>query len=122
MEGAQKNLDTEIPHWDFDRTRQELNSIWEQRLSQVTVQTNNRNDKEKFYGALYRASFLPRTFNDVDGRYPSFPQDTRSDNQPTVEITMKITVCGILTVLSILSQYPDPKESRRHDAIIGGQI
>ena len=23
MEGAQKNLDTEIPHWDFDRTRQE---------------------------------------------------------------------------------------------------
>ena len=72
MEGAQKNLDTEIPHWDFDRTRQELNSIWEQRLSQVTVQTNNRNDKEKFYGALYRASFLPRTFNDVDGRYPSF--------------------------------------------------
>ena len=72
MEGAQKNLDTEIPHWDFDRTRQELNSIWEQRLSQVTIQTNNRNDKEKFYGALYRASFLPRTFNDVDGRYPSF--------------------------------------------------
>ena len=48
MEGAQKNLDTEIPHWDFDRTRQELNSIWEQRLSQVTVQTNSRNDKEKF--------------------------------------------------------------------------
>ena len=72
MEGAQKNLDTEIPHWDFDRTRQELNSIWEQRLSQVTIQTNNRNDKEKFYGALYRASFLPRTFIDVDGRYPSF--------------------------------------------------
>lgn len=72
MEGAQRNLDTEIPHWDFDRTRQELTSIWEQRLSQITVQTNNRNDKEKFYGALYRASFLPRTFNDVDGCYPSF--------------------------------------------------
>lgn len=72
MEGAIKNLQAEIPHWDFDRTRQELTSIWEQRLSQITIQTNNRNDKEKFYGALYRASFLPRTFNDVDGRYPSF--------------------------------------------------
>lgn len=72
MEGAQRNLVTEIPHWDFDRTRQELTTIWEQKLSQITVQTNNRNDKEKFYGALYRASFLPRTFNDVDGRYPSF--------------------------------------------------
>lgn len=72
MEGAQKNLEAEIPHWDFDRTRQELTAMWEQRLSQITLQTNNRNDKEKFYGALYRASFLPRTFNDVDGRYPSF--------------------------------------------------
>lgn len=72
MEGAQRNLKAEIPHWDFDRTRQELTDIWEQRLSQITVQTNNRNDKEKFYGALYRSSFLPRTFNDVDGRYPSF--------------------------------------------------
>lgn len=72
IEGTQRNLEAEIPHWDFDRTRQELTDIWEQRLSQITVQTNNRNDKEKFYGALYRASFLPRTFNDVDGRYPSF--------------------------------------------------
>lgn len=72
IEGAQRNLKAEIPHWDFDRTRQELTNIWEQRLSQITVQTNNRNDKEKFYGALYRSSFLPRTFNDVDGRYPSF--------------------------------------------------
>lgn len=72
MEGALKNLEAEIPHWDFDRTRQELTDIWEQRLSLITVQTSSRNDKEKFYGALYRASFLPRTFNDADGRYPSF--------------------------------------------------
>lgn len=72
MEGALRNLEAEIPHWDFDRTRRELTDIWEQRLSTVAVQTDNTNDKDKFYGALYRASFLPRTFNDADGRYPSF--------------------------------------------------
>ena len=72
IEGAQRNLEAEIPHWNFEKVRQELTGIWEQRLSQITVQTDNRNDKEKFYGALYRASFLPRTFNDTDGRYPSF--------------------------------------------------
>lgn len=76
MEGAQRNLDAEIPHWDFERTRSELTDIWEQRLSRITVQTEDQNEKELFYGAFYRASFLPRTFNDVDGKYPSFSKGT----------------------------------------------
>lgn len=71
-EGAMHNMEAEIPHWDFDRTRTELNKIWEKHLSTIQVETENLVDKEKFYGAFYRASFLPRTFNDVDGRYPSF--------------------------------------------------
>lgn len=75
-EGAMNNLEAEIPHWDFDRTRRELTDIWEHRLALVEVQTDNREAKEKFYSALYRASFLPRTFNDADGRYPSFATGT----------------------------------------------
>ncbi|NDV57723.1 GH92 family glycosyl hydrolase [Bacteroides sp. 519] len=76
MQGAQRNMEAEIPHWNFEQTRQELTNIWEQRLSLVTVQTQNKSDKELFYSALYRASFLPRTFNDVDGRYPTFSKAT----------------------------------------------
>lgn len=75
-EGAMNNLEAEIPHWDFDCTRRELTDIWEHRLALVEVQTDNREAKEKFYSALYRASFLPRTFNDADGRYPSFATGT----------------------------------------------
>jgi len=71
-EGARRNLEAEIPHWDFGRTSKELSEIWEKRLALVQVETDNRKAKEMFYSALYRASFLPRTFNDVDGRYPSF--------------------------------------------------
>ena len=71
-EGAIQNLEAEIAHWDFNRTQTELTQIWEQHLSAIQVETDNRTDKEKFYGAFYRASFLPRTFNDVDGQYPSF--------------------------------------------------
>lgn len=70
--GAELNLQTEIPHWDFDLTREELTQIWEKHLASIRVETTDTAAKEKFYGALYRASFLPRTFNDVDGRYPSF--------------------------------------------------
>lgn len=76
MEGAEKNLAAEIPHWDFDQTRRELEDIWEEQLAKVTVETDNKQEKRKFYSALYRASFLPRTFNDADGRYPSFSQGT----------------------------------------------
>lgn len=72
MDGARNNLINEIPHTDFDITRNELTEIWENQLSKISVTTESSEDKEKFYGALYRASFLPRTFNDVDGRYPSF--------------------------------------------------
>lgn len=82
MEGAQRNLDAEIPHWDFDRTRSELADIWQQRLGQIEIQTDSREAKEKFYGALYRASFLPRVFSDVDGRYPSFATGTPLRQMP----------------------------------------
>lgn len=71
-DGAVKNLEAEIPHWDFEATRSQLTSIWEKHLSTIAVQSDDELSKRKFYGAFYRASFLPRTFNDVDGRYPSF--------------------------------------------------
>jgi predicted alpha-1,2-mannosidase len=84
-EGAVRNLETEIPHWDFDRTRTELNRIWERHLSAIQVETENRTDKEMFYGAFYRTSFLPRTFNDVDGCYPSFAEGERIRRLPEGE-------------------------------------
>lgn len=72
MEGARLNMEEEIPTWNFDQVRDDLSRIWEKQLALIEVETDSEEDKCKFYGALYRASFLPRTFNDVDGRYPSF--------------------------------------------------
>ena len=74
-EGCEKNLQAEIPHWDFEQTRSELTKIWESRLGQIRMQATSE-QKSMFYGALYRASFLPREFNDVDGRYPAFAMGT----------------------------------------------
>jgi putative alpha-1,2-mannosidase len=72
IDGARLNIAAEIPHWDFDRTRHQLTTIWEQHLSSITVDTDDAVAKRKFYGALYRTSFLPHVIHDVDGRYPSF--------------------------------------------------
>lgn len=71
-EGALRNLEAEIPHTDFERTRAELTDIWNRRLGMIKVEGATPDEQTKFYSALYRASMLPRTFNDVDGRYPRF--------------------------------------------------
>lgn len=72
IEGARRNLEEEIPHNNFERTRKELTEIWEKHLKRIEIDTDEDMLKRKFYGALYRASFLPRTISDVDGRYPAF--------------------------------------------------
>ena len=83
-EGAWKNLQTEIPHWDFLKVRMQLNETWLQHLSKMVVGKEERLREgerssgmremllHQFYGAFYRASFLPHEINDVDGRYPAF--------------------------------------------------
>ena len=81
--GAELNLQAEIPHWDFEQVRHELADIWERRFNLIQVETKDEEALAKFYGAFYRASFLPRTFNDVDGRYPAFA--TRNSIMQTEE-------------------------------------
>ncbi len=71
-EGAVANLAAEIPYDDFAATRRTLHTIWEQHLRHILVASDDDDALRQFYGALYRASFLPRTMNDCDGRYPSF--------------------------------------------------
>ena len=78
VRGAVCNLEAEIPHWDFDRTCRELKAIWERRLSLMEAESPDSTLLRKFYGALYRASFLPHTISDADGRYPAFAQSPAS--------------------------------------------
>lgn len=71
LDGALRNLSVEIPAWNFDEVRKQLTEVWEKELGRIRVEGDSL-DKQKLYGALYRASFLPRVYNDVDGSYPAF--------------------------------------------------
>ena len=73
-DGCEENLRAEIPHWDFDRTRSELEDAWQKQLGQVRITSHSGNPDllKVFYTAMYHASFLPHEFSDVDGRYPAF--------------------------------------------------
>ena len=75
IEEARANLDAEIPHWDFNKTRNETEQIWNDALSNIQLEGGKKDDYNTFYTSLYRALLFPRTFSDVDGSYPAFEVD-----------------------------------------------
>jgi predicted alpha-1,2-mannosidase len=68
FEGARKNLEAELPGWDFDKTAHEASSAWNNELGKITVE-GGTNQKIIFYTALYHALITPNLYMDVDGSY-----------------------------------------------------
>ncbi|MBT3303337.1 MAG: glycoside hydrolase family 92 protein, partial [Bacteroidetes bacterium] len=68
-EGAWKNLEEEIPHWDFEQVKNEANESWNKELSKIVVEGGTKEQKTIFYTALYHAMLAPDLFMDVDGQY-----------------------------------------------------
>ncbi|MEI7037573.1 GH92 family glycosyl hydrolase [Fulvimonas yonginensis] len=69
IEGARRNLDTELPDWDFERVRREAADTWERELSRIRIDTPSEDTRRIFYSALYHTMLAPTLFDDVDGRY-----------------------------------------------------
>jgi predicted alpha-1,2-mannosidase len=69
IEGARRNLEAEIPHWDFQRTRAEARQAWNAELSRIEVEGGSRAQRTIFYTALYHTLLNPNLYQDVDGRY-----------------------------------------------------
>lgn len=68
-EGARKNLEEELMHWDFDATVEDAKQLWEEHLSKIKVKGGSEDQKVKFYTAFYHALLTPNLFMDVDGKY-----------------------------------------------------
>ncbi|MBN2571646.1 MAG: GH92 family glycosyl hydrolase, partial [Ignavibacteriales bacterium] len=69
IEGARKNLLSEIPDWDFEKIVSEAENKWNDELDKIEIETNNEEDKTIFYTALYHTFLVPNIFCDVDGNY-----------------------------------------------------
>ena len=65
---ALKNLEAEIPDWDFDGVRRETRAKWERELRQDSNRRLAR-DKETFYTGLYHCFITPNLYEDVTGEY-----------------------------------------------------
>jgi len=72
LDGAKKNLQTEIGNKNFNNIETVATKTWEGALSQIEVSSKNKKDIRIFYTSMYHAMELPRLYNDVDGTYPKF--------------------------------------------------
>lgn len=69
IDGARRNLQTEVPEWDFDKVQSKTEQAWDRELSKIEVEGGASEQFTTFYTALYHALLAPNIFSDVDGRY-----------------------------------------------------
>ncbi len=69
VEGARKNLEAEIPDWNFDTVRSRARQEWNKELGRITISGGTPEERTVFYTALYHALLVPNCYTDVDGRY-----------------------------------------------------
>ena len=69
VEGARKNIDAELPGWDFDAARRAASQTWDRALSKIVVEGGTRDERVRFYTALYHTMLTPNVYMDADGSY-----------------------------------------------------
>ena len=69
IDGALRNLDADIPDWDFERVQGTAAETWERELSRIRIESPSAPVLRSFYSALYHTMLAPTLFSDADGRY-----------------------------------------------------
>ena len=68
IEGAKLNLKSEIPHWSFEKVKQNAEAVWNNYLNRIDIEAPQK-QKEIFYTSLYHLLLQPSNIADVDGNY-----------------------------------------------------
>ncbi len=68
-EGAKKNMDVELPGWDFEKAKKDAESYWNEELSKIEVISTDKDKLKIFYTALYHTMIQPNVAMDVNGMY-----------------------------------------------------
>ncbi|MEQ8810789.1 MAG: glycoside hydrolase family 92 protein, partial [Imperialibacter sp.] len=66
---ARLNMDTELPHWNFEQVVAASKNEWSGYLSKIKVDGGTEKQKVKFYTDLWHSLLGRRIVSDVDGKY-----------------------------------------------------
>ena len=69
ISGARRNLQAEIPHWNFEKVRADAKTAWNKELANIEVSGGTDEQLTNFYTALYHAKIQPNIFQDFDKSY-----------------------------------------------------
>lgn len=65
---AIENMAKELPHWNFEKVRQEAEQKWAKYLNRIQIEGTDE-QKTIFYTALYHTMIHPSIWQDVNGDY-----------------------------------------------------
>ena len=68
-DGAMRNLQAELPGWDFEQVKKKATETWNTELGKIEVESSNAAQLRTFYTALYHTAIVPNINQDVDGQY-----------------------------------------------------
>ncbi|HBS86164.1 MAG TPA: sugar hydrolase [Bacteroidales bacterium] len=68
IEGAKRNLDKEIPDFDFEKVKKDAWEQWTVEMQKIIIEGSDE-QKQNFYTAMYHTMLAPTVYMDVDGRY-----------------------------------------------------
>ncbi len=68
VDGAMRNMEQELNHWDFDGVVKQTATAWENALSTIEIK-GTEEQKRIFYTNLYHCFVTPSLHSDVDGFY-----------------------------------------------------
>ncbi|WP_425401994.1 GH92 family glycosyl hydrolase [Fulvivirga imtechensis] len=74
-EGAIKNMQAEVPGWDFDQVKSQTQATWNKELNRITADAGSDGEMTNFYTAMYHAFLGPTVYMDVDGQYKGLDQN-----------------------------------------------
>ena len=85
IENASQNLKKEISdpfQWNFEKVVDNNRRVWNDLLSRLTIKSNDKREKERFYTNMYRALASRNTFSDLNGEWRDADEIIRKFDDP----------------------------------------
>jgi predicted alpha-1,2-mannosidase len=105
VEGAQKNMEAELAHWDFETVKTEAKNAWKKELKRIKVSSKDTTQLTNFYTGLYHTMIAPMLYQDVDGRYRGMDKQTHhSENTNYTVYSLWDTFRALHPLMTIIDE------------------
>ncbi len=119
-ENAEKNMQAELSHWDFDRVHRESRDVWHETLSKIDIETKDTTVLRNFYTAMYHAHIAPYNYQDVDGSFRGMDKAVHRNSDPSNGHYTVFSLWDTYRTLHPLLTIIDPDKALRYGRSLVG--